>query len=106
MRGRVVLDPAHPEFRNLAYDRPAIFLEPGLIASSQVVLPLRDRDIGVDVYFSKYAICEVRRVIHTRFRISLPRIHGAAYSILAGALACRLHRALPEHHDRLGAFRV
>jgi len=95
-----------PEFGDLANDRPAVALQPGPIAAGEVVLPLRDRDIGVDMYFPKYAICEVRRVIHTRFRISLPRIQGAAYSILACALASRLHRAMPEHDEWLGTFRV
>src|SRR5260370_10015088 len=98
MLGRVVLDAAPPELGNLAYDRPAVVLQPGLIASGEVVLPLRDRDIGVDVYFPKYAISEVRCVVHTRFRISLPRVHGAAYSILASAAPRRFHRPVPGHH--------
>ena len=102
----VELNPAHPELGNLADDGPAVVLQPDLIAARQIVLPLRDRDIGIDMNLPEHAIGEIRRVIDACLRVGFPRIHRAFHFILLRPLARRLHRAVAEHHNRLGPFRV
>ena len=102
----VVGDPADPELRDLADHRPAMLLQPGAVARGEVVLPLRDRDVGVDVDLAEHAVGEVRRVVDAGLGIGFPRIHRAFHAVLFRAIACRLHRAVAEHHDRLGAFRM
>src|ERR1700694_2559166 len=104
--GLVELDPAHPELGNLADDGPAVTLQPTLIAGGEIVLPLRDRDVGIDVDFAEYPVGEIGRVVYTGLRVGFPRIHRAFHSVLQCALARRLHGAVPEQHDRLGTLRM
>ena len=83
-----------------------MLLQPGAVARGEVVLPLRDRDVGVDVDLAEHPVGEVRRVVDAGFRVGLPRVHGAFHAVLLRPLARGLHGARAEHHDRLGAFRV
>ena len=102
----VEADAARPEFRDAADHRPAVFLEPCLVAGREPVLPLRDGDVGVDVHFAIHLVGEVRRMVDAGFRIGFPRIHRAARVELLRARARRFDRAMAEHHDRFRALRM
>src|SRR5579872_2926989 len=103
---RIELDTTDPEVGDFADDGPAVVAQPDPIPARQVVLPLGDGDIRVDVNLSKHAGGEVRSMVNTRFRIGFPRIHNAARAVLAGSLPGRLHGPVAKHHYRQRALRM
>ncbi len=108
MPGRIVGNPARPEARHLADHRPAVLAQPLLIACGEVVLPLRNSDLGIHM---DLALAQrerrVRRLLGAILRVRLPGIHraGETHVAVARCWAAGKPRS-PESHQRLGTLRV
>src|SRR4029077_18049393 len=78
----VVGHAAHPELGDLAYHGPAGVLEPVVATGGEVVLPLGDGNIGVDMDLAEHAVGEVGGVVDACLGVGLPRVHGAPDRVL------------------------
>ena len=98
---------AGPEVGDGADHRPAVLPQPGLVAAGEPVLPLRDRDVAVDVDLVLIQhLGRVRRLRTAVVGIGLPRVHRAVQAARLGARLGGRQRAGAERHQRLRALRV
>src|SRR3569833_596890 len=97
MAGGIVSNAARPKSSHVAEHRPAILAQPPLIARGQVVLPLRNSDLGshMDLALAERQ-CRVRSLLRAVFRVCLPRIHRSSETVLPGALLGSRQAALTE----------
>jgi hypothetical protein len=84
-----------------------VFAQPLLVVRRQPVLPLRDRDVGVDV---NLAAAEdpggVQDLLGSVLRIGFPWILGTLKTGSVRVLPSGRQRAVAEHHQRLRVVRV
>src|ERR1700741_5000578 len=84
------LDVSHatgPELGRRLDHRIPVVAQPSQIARSQVVLPLRDRDVTVDMDLAqRICLSKMGRLVAPIVWISLPRIHRTLESMLPRAL--------------------
>ena len=98
---------AGPEIRHVADHRPAVAGQPLAVAGGQVVLPLRDGDVGVDVDLALAEhVGHVRRLLAAVLRIGLPREHRAAQAACLRARFGGRQGARAEHHQRFRPLRM
>src|SRR5581483_10854834 len=104
-RVRIVARTAGPEPGHVADHQPAMRAQPIPITGRQEVLPLRYRDIRVDVNLAlPQYIRGVRGLLSTLLWIGLPRKHGSGQAALLCTLARGPEGTLSEVHQRPGSF--
>ncbi len=104
---RDIAHAAGPESRHLPDDRPTIGSEPIAIQRCQIVLPLRNGNIGIDVNLAlaKY-VGKMRRLFAAILRIRFPRVHGSGITAFMRARLGGTERASAKHHQRLRTLGV